>query len=339
VGGDAFFALHQAHPEYEYSLLVRTSANGALVASEYPKVRLVFGDLDNAALLQEESAKADVVLHTADSSDHEVAAKAIAKGIESGHTKEKPGFWIHLSGTGILCWKDIETQTYGEAPSQPPYDDLENVDALTSLPDTAFHRHVDKIVLAAQSDGIKEVIVCPPTIYGLGRGPANKRSRQVYNLVRITLEDGQPPQLGKGLTEWDNVHIHDLSDLFVLLVKAAVSGNQADPEIWGPKGYLLAENGHHVWGEVSKQVGEEAFKQGYIKNKVPASMDPAAAKEKAGFEALSWGLNSKGYAKRAKKFLGWKTKGKSLEDEIPYIIESEAVRIGLKKGYAEKVSG
>lgn len=140
-------------------------------------------------------------LDTADSSDHEGAARAISKGLAAGHTKEKPGFWIHISGTGILTWKDGETKTYGEPPSQPPYDDLENVSGLTSLPDTAFHRDIDKLVLESASDAVKTAIVCPPTIYGPGRGPVNKRSRQVYHLARITLELGQAPQVGRGLTE------------------------------------------------------------------------------------------------------------------------------------------
>jgi hypothetical protein len=276
---------------------------------------------------------------TADSSDHAGAAQAIAKGLASGHTKEKPGYWIHVSGTGILCWKDMQTHTYGEAPSQPPYDDWEDVAGLTGLPDEAFHRDIDKMVLAANSGVVKTAIVCPPTIYGPGRGPGNARSRQVYNLVKTTLEKGQAPQLGKGLTEWDNVHIHDLSDLIVLLVEAAIGEKKDDPEIWGQKGYFLAENGHHVWGEVSKQVAEETYKQGYIKTKEVHPMGVNEAKETAGFEALSWGLNSKGYAKRARKLLGWNPKGKSLKDEIPGIVDGEAKILGLKAGYAEKAAG
>jgi len=311
-----------------------------LVAAAYPKIRLVYGTLDDAALLEEESSKADIVLHTADSSDHEGAARAIAAGLAAGHTTEKPGFWLHTSGTGILCWKDAETNTFGEAPSQPPYNDLDKVSDLTSLPDTAFHRAIDKIVLAAGSTSVKTAIICPPTIYGNGRGPGNKRSRQVYNLVGTTLEIGQPPQLGKGLTEWDNVHCHDLSDLFVLLVDAAVANKKdLDSELWGQKGYFLAENGHHVWGEISRQVGEIAFKKGYIKIKEVKSMSTDEAKEAGGFDALSWGLNSKGHAKRARKFLGWKPKGKGLTDELPDIVDQEATRLGFKLGHAEKVSG
>lgn len=58
-------------------------------------------------------------IDTADASDNEGAARAIAKGLTAGHNAENPGFWLHISGAGILCWKDMETQTYGEAPSQP----------------------------------------------------------------------------------------------------------------------------------------------------------------------------------------------------------------------------
>ena len=211
---------------------------------------------------------------------------------------------------------------------------------LTSLPDTAFHRDVDKLVLAASSGSVKTAIVCPPTIYGPGRGPGNKRSRQVYNLVRITLEKGQPPQLGKGLTEWDNVHIHDLSDVYLLLVEAAIANKpDMDAHLWGKDGYYLAENGHHVWGELSKEVGEAAFQKGYIKEKDVRPMSVEEAMKEAGFEALTWGLNSRGTAKRARRYLEWQPKGRSLRDEIPYIVDSEAELLGLKVGHAQKAAG
>ena len=68
-------------------------------------------------------------------------------------------------------------------------------------------------------------------------------------------------------------------------------------------------------------------------------MDVEEAKELAGFEAISWGLNSKGVAKRARKYLGWTPTGRSLRDEIPYIIDEEARREGLVKGHKEKAAG
>lgn len=280
---------------------------------------------------------------TADSSDHLGAAQAIVKGMLAGHSKEHPGFYIHISGTGILCWKDVELKLVGEPPHQAPYDDLENVSALTNLPDSAFHRNVDKVVLEAgmaHPDVVKTAIVCPPTIYGPGRGPGNVRSRQVYTLANAALKLGKAPQLGTGLTEWDNVHVHDLSDLLVLLVEAAVA-NKPDvaDELWGEKGYFLAESGYHVWCVVAKQVAEAAYSAGYIPKPEVETVSADRAKEIAGSEAMSWGLNSKGFAKRARKFLGWSPKGRSLEEEIPDIVDGEAKLLGLKKGHKEKVSG
>ena len=58
-------------------------------------------------------------------------------------------------------------KTFGQASSKI-YDDWEGIKELISLPDEAFHRNVDKVVLegsAAHVDKIKTAIVCPPTIY------------------------------------------------------------------------------------------------------------------------------------------------------------------------------
>lgn len=104
----------------------------------------------------------------ADASDHEGAAHAIAAGLLEGHSKESPGFWLHTGGTGILTYVDSKADRLGED-SDKIHDDLGKVEELTSLPDDAFHRNVDKIVLEAttkHSDIIKATIVCPPTIYG-----------------------------------------------------------------------------------------------------------------------------------------------------------------------------
>lgn len=62
IGGDALYALYQAHPDWEYTALVRNSDKGAVVAAKYPKIRLIYATLEDSALLMEESAKADIVL-------------------------------------------------------------------------------------------------------------------------------------------------------------------------------------------------------------------------------------------------------------------------------------
>ncbi|ENH66072.1 hypothetical protein FOC1_g10000329 [Fusarium oxysporum f. sp. cubense race 1] len=333
IGGDAFYALLKAHPDWKYTILVRSEDKGKDVQKQYPDVKLAIGSLDDSKVIEKAASEADIVIHTADSSDHQGAAKAIAAGLRSTHSSSNPGYWIHISGTGILCWYDMDNKRYGEAPlPEQAYNDLEGVDKVTSLPDTAFHRDVDKIVLdeaAKDPSAVKVAIVCPPTIYGTGRGPANQRSRQIPGLTETTLEKGFGPIIGAGETEWDNVHVHDLSNLILLLSeRAASSDKQSDEqEIWGPKGYFFAENGKHKWSQISALIAKEAKKQGVIDSDETKVLDVDEAQKKLGFQALSWGLNSRGEAKRARKFLGWKPVGESLEEWIPESVQIEAKRL------------
>lgn len=100
------------------------------------------------------------------------AAKAIAAGLVAGHTKENPGYWLHTGGTGILTFEDTDSGVYGNK-SEKVYDDWEGVEELLTLPDHAFHRNVDQLVLdaaARHSDVLKMALVCPPTIYGMSDG-------------------------------------------------------------------------------------------------------------------------------------------------------------------------
>lgn len=70
----------QAHPEIEIACLARDSDKGAQVASQYAKARLVYGNLDDAELLEEEARKADIVLsasrHCADALSDRAISKA-----------------------------------------------------------------------------------------------------------------------------------------------------------------------------------------------------------------------------------------------------------------------
>lgn len=114
------------------------------------------------------------------------------------------------------------------------------------------------------------------------------RSRQVYEMSKLILSANFIPIIGEGKARWNNVHVADLSDLYVLLCEAAVS-QRMDPEIWGSRGYYLVENGEHLWSDIAKQIGHEAEKMGYIESPETKVLSKNAALEQAGFEAESWG--------------------------------------------------
>jgi len=268
---------------------------------------------------------------TADASDNEPAARAIAKGLASGHSKENPGFWLHTGGAGILTWEDMKYNRLGEH-DEKEYNDWTAVSDLINLPDEAFHKNVDALVLNAgkeNAESVKTAILCPPTIYGAGRGPSNARSRQAYELAKFILDKQFVPIIGQGKARWNNVHVHDLALVFVLLTEAAVK-KDTNPELWGSeKGYYLVENGEHVWAELARLMGKKAKELGFVKEVLKEDqLEKDAAEEQAGFEAVSWGLNSRGKAERARKVLGWTPKEKALEDSVEDILKEEKARLG-----------
>ncbi|EAU32026.1 conserved hypothetical protein [Aspergillus terreus NIH2624] len=328
IGGDVLSVLATKYPEFSISALIRSPEKAQQVQAQFPSVRIVHGGLDNSDLLEKESAAADIVLHTADASDHVGAAKAIAAGLAAGHSTDKPGYWLHTGGTGILTFADSDRGVFGDRDDKV-YDDWDGVYELTHLPDHAFHRNVDQIVLdagAKYAGVVKTALVCPPTIYGRGRGPCSQRSRQAYELARVTIQLQKAPIIGAGQSVWNNVHVHDLSDLFMLLVEAAVQG-RADDGLWGANSYYLAENGEHCWGDLAREMAKRAAELGYIPQPVAEPINLDDAKRYAGFESLSWGMNSRGRARRARNLLGWKPSRPSLETEVPAILRDEWKRL------------
>ena len=161
---------------------------------------------------------------------------------------------------------------------------------------------------------------------GLGRGPSLTRGRQVYELAKATLELKKGPILGAGKARWNNIHVHDLAEAFVVLVEAAAA-KKTDEELWGDKGYYFTENGEHYWGLLSEWIAKTAADLKFIDEAATEEMDQEKAKSVAGFESLSWGWNSRGKAQRLNKFLGWEAKERSMEDEVPSIVKSEWQRL------------
>jgi nucleoside-diphosphate-sugar epimerase len=328
IGGDALYALQKAHPEYEIAVLVRDEKKGEQVKSKLPSVRIVHGDLDDSELIKKEASKADIVAHWAHA-DHEVSARAIIEGLAQNSSKTK--FLIHTSGTGVLLLDHIQKGLALGALSDKVFNDWDGISELTSLPDAAPHRNIDKIVLEAGAlhPNVKTAIVAPPTIYGVGRGPVNQRSIQIPDLIKATLKQGYAFQVGEGNAHWSGVHVHDLSNLYVRLVEEAVKGGGS--ATWGAEGYYFAQSEEFRWGDVGQYIADAAYKDGFIKSKDVKSLTPEEVEplREGGKGSYLWGVNSRSRAERASKVLGWEPKGKSVEEETPEAVLIEAKALGL----------
>jgi len=236
----------------------------------------------------------------------------------------------------------MDRGTHGE-PSSKIYDDWTHISELTSLPDHAPHRNVDKIVLgtvaaASNPASIKTAIVAPPCIYGPGRGPGNKTSMQVPELSALTLREGHGVQVGAGKTPWCGVHVHDLSTLYLKLVEAAAAGGA--PATWGPEeGYYFCESGDIVWGEVAAVVARTAKKLGFIGDEKVVSYSRDEIEKLHSGGSVLWGSSSRCRAIRARKLLGWEAKGPKIEETVEETVREVARKEAVVVGHAKVAVG
>ncbi|KAF4332802.1 NAD dependent epimerase dehydratase family [Fusarium beomiforme] len=325
VGGDALHTLIKAHPEYEVTALVRNKEKGAVVTKQYPSVSLVYGDLDDFELLADEVSKADIIGHWA-SCEHEGAATAIVEGL-ARRGKEKPGFIIHLSGADIICFEDLAEKTYGIKRNRI-FDDWHRLDEVTSFPYNAPHREVDAAILEGAKRGVKTAIVCPPTIYGTGRGPGNQRSIQVPELARRSLQRGAAFTVNGGENIWNSVHVHDLSQLWLKLIEAAAEGGGKGD--WGTNGFYFVENGDFSWKAIAERIAQEAKHQGLLKHQIVDNLSVDDADKVWEYGSFFWGTNSRSRATRARKVLSWSPEAKDdIFDDVAVVVAAEAKALGL----------
>ncbi|TVY45739.1 hypothetical protein LSUB1_G000403 [Lachnellula subtilissima] len=320
VGGDVLHTLLQSHPTWETNItcLYRTPSSINKLTTTYPAIKTIQGTLESTQILEDEAAKADIVLHFA-SSDHVPAAEAIKAGLLKG----QGGTWIHTSGTDLLLNPKL---LKGEKDVEPKeikvFDDWEHLDEVISFPAEHSHRPVDKVVLSISGSNpdtnIKTAIVCPPTIFGHGRGTSSQRSAQIPGLAALTLDLGAEVRIpGGDKAFWNNIHIFDLSRLYLMLIDAAAgaSGGEGKGTSWGQKGYYFAENGVHYWQEVATWIADEAKVQGVS---TQGKVQGVTGSDKEVF--------------RAEELLGWKPTIKWSREEVVDIVRVEAERKGLVKG-------
>lgn len=147
-------------------------------------------------------------------------------------------------------------------------------------------------------------------------------------MARTTLMNGKAPYIGLGQSRGCNVHIHDLTDLFLRFFQAALNKTEG---IWGSNAYFLAENGEHCWGDLADSIANIAVKNGYLPRFETERLSFEDAKAMAAFETASWGLNVRCRAIRARKMLSWEPSSPSLDDELPLIVKAEWESLQVEK--------
>lgn len=115
------------------------------------------------------------------------------------------------------------------------WSDVDDLEAITSLPERALHRPVDKIIqdaARAHADKLKTAIVCPSSIYGRGKGLGRTETVYFKTFLNEMKQQGGVPfyvKEGGNLQGW--VELDDLMNAYLRLTEAAAAkGKGAD---WG----------------------------------------------------------------------------------------------------------
>ncbi|KAI0668323.1 NAD-P-binding protein [Trametes maxima] len=310
IGGTLLQRLfeHPGWQDFDITLLVRNVEKAKFLEEKYG-LKTVLGSLQELEKLSALAENAHVVIQMADNDDVN-AIKAILNGMRARH--EKTGdvpLLIHTSGAG-----EIIDDAWGEYAADTVYSDLD-IPKIEALLPTALHRPVDLLVVAADVSGYARThIVLPSFVYGVGNGPlfdagvANPHTTLVPMHVRAALLRGNVGVMGKGLSRWANVHIHDMVDMYIRLLDTLL--NNPDKVSHGREGYFFAENGENSAGELLQVIANTLFALGRINTPelVPCTHEDM---EKY-FEDLVIGrllyTNSRCAADRARRELGWTPK-------------------------------
>lgn len=162
----------------------------------------------------------DLLLDTGDI-DHPGCAKAILSGLGK---KTEMSFLIHLTGTG--CISDEREQTWEGKFNPHVWDDINEIQEIYDLPDSAQHHVIDKWIQDASRGLVKTVTICPPDIYGQSSTIGNRATFMVPDYVAAAKKYGECFYLGAGENMRAITHIDDVVDLFLLILHKHLEGGQ-----------------------------------------------------------------------------------------------------------------
>ncbi|KAF8540559.1 NAD(P)-binding protein [Trichophaea hybrida] len=315
IGGSVFHNLTTSHPEYEFTVLLRTIPAG--FSEKYPNVVTILGDFDSASILSTAASEANIVIFCGNS-NHTGAITALLSGLSLRTT---PSFLLHLSGTATIS--DVFSPSFVPGVLNPKiWSDVSDLSEICKLPDIHLHRPGERLVFSAaktHGEHIHTAIISPGKTYGLGTGPGKTQSYTIPFFVGDIPKFGNRPFVlgeGENCSVWS--YIGDVTGLFQRLVEEAAAGG-AGAE-WGENGFYFTpiHDDGIPWKSIAKATGKILKELGVIEDETPVSATSADTDKmldgSGQLGLLMYGSNYRIRADRARKLFG-------LEAEGPWVLE------------------
>lgn len=300
---------NQATRELEISVLVRNDNRAEYFSSKGLKVYTI-QNLDDSDAIKAAASENDVVIHTA-SGYHTASARALIQGLGMRKKLKRDAdlYYIHTSGTSNLADRPI-SQTYIESRvftdrDSDIYTYLKQRDTIEPY----AQRTTDLVVVeTGKIEGIPTTIIMSPTIYGIGSGNFNRLTIQYPLQMKAAIASGRAEYVGDGKGVWDFVHIHDLAQLYEIVLLDRVQGQRAIAV--GEKGFIFSGTGVFAWKDVAQWIAKAGVELGKLTDAETKSisLEEAAEKWVRGDKQLcelAFASNARSRAEIGKE-LGWK---------------------------------
>ncbi|KZS98493.1 NAD(P)-binding protein [Sistotremastrum niveocremeum HHB9708] len=316
IGGSILRAIREAHPQIEITALVRSSTDIHAVKSL--GVRVVHLNTSDLSQVSAACSSVDIVVNAADA-DNLPLTCSVLRGLrhryaEGKSAKRKP-ILIHTSGTGVVA--DDAEGTFTDYAKKVWNDNVE--EDIEAISPSQPHRNVDLEIFAADREGyVSTYIIAPSTIYGYGSGPVNKLSQQIPGLIRLAVERRQAVFVGKGTNVWNNVHIQDLGDLYLLVLKLALSGDGSGSPY---SRFYWASAAEHAWGDVVKAMAPVLYKIRAVDAPDAFGVPLSGAPNQVFTANNSRTISERGFE------LGWKPSRPSVFDTLEHDVKTTLTRI------------
>ncbi|KAH7408891.1 hypothetical protein BKA64DRAFT_383831 [Cadophora sp. MPI-SDFR-AT-0126] len=250
-------------PAHSISVLIRGEEK-AQTFKDLGVTPILFKSLDESELLRKVASEHDIVIHTA-SGYHTSSAKSLILGL--GDRVAATGakvHYFHTTGTSNLGDQPI-TGAYSESHIFSDTEDIYAYEKKREALQPYGQRTTDITAIeTGLAVNVPTTLIMSPTIYGVGTGQFNKLSIQVPSMMRYALAAGKVEMIGSGEGAWDYVHVTDLAELYLILLKRVLAGEEVPV---GEKGVLFSSSGWFQWKDIARGIADALFGIGALKTK------------------------------------------------------------------------
>jgi nucleoside-diphosphate-sugar epimerase len=306
-------------------LLVRDDAQASKLKEAYgPRINtLKWSGLEDVAFIEETASNYDIVINTGSGFIPE-GTVAFVHGLARRVKAGKPAPWmLNISGCTNLSDRPL---TQPPVPLREWNDEkdsteiLEHMKALDEKEPYSQRTAEIGVLEAAAATGVQAVSVNTPLIFGEGTGLFNKQGLVVPLIMMYVIQHGYGWKLNE-TANFDWVHVLDLADLYVLLVRTILEREDRGvgyiPS--GKNGVLFSAVDRVLIKDINQKCLDVAFAEGILpRDGTPqqkevrlAPLREIADKLTAGRMDIAergWGGHKATKAVLACKFLGWEPK-------------------------------